>query len=145
MKYFTVKELTKSATADKYKINNIPYGIEEACLKKLVIWVLDPLREAWGKPIQLTCAYRRKEVNAKVGGHPNSHHTYGCAADIICIQKDQDRMMQILMANPNVDLCQNYPDRNFIHVNIARPRETPRRLAMTQYKGKKAIPYKKQQ
>lgn len=79
--------------------------------------------------------------NKKVGGHPNSHHTYGCAADIVCIQKDQDRMMKILINNPHVDLCQNYPDRNFIHVNIARPGEKPRRLAMTQYKNTQAVPY----
>lgn len=46
-------------------------------------------------------------------------------------------------ANPHVDLCQNYPDRNFIHVNIARPLEKPRRLAMTQRKGKKAAAYTK--
>ena len=145
MKYFTLNELTKSVTADKYKIKNIPDPEAESNLYFLVNLVLDPLRAAWGSPIKLTCAYRSKEVNSKVGGHPNSHHTYGCAADIVCLEKDQDRMMKILIANPNVDLCQNYPDRNFIHVNIARPGEKPRRLAMTQYKGKKAIPYKNQQ
>lgn len=145
MKYFTIDELTKSATAEKYKIYNIPGAGEERNLYTLVDLILDPLREAWGKPIRLTCAFRSKKVNAKVGGHPDSHHIYGCAADIVCLAQDQDRMMAILMKNPNVDLCQNYPDRNFIHVNIARPGEKSRCLAMTQVKGKKAIPYKKQQ
>lgn len=143
MKYFTMKELTKSATAEKYGLKNEPATKEQVLLKSLVKLVLDPLRESWGKPIQLTCAYRSKEVNEKVGGHPNSHHTYGCAADIVCLQKDQDRMMQLLIANPHVDLCQNYPDRNFIHVNIARPGEKPRRLAMTQWKNKKVVAYTK--
>lgn len=143
MKYFTIKELTKSATAEKYRLKNIPSEQEELNLLYLTTRILDPLRESWGLPIKLTCAYRSKEVNKKVGGHPNSHHTYGCAADIVCLEKDQDRMMKLLIANPHVDLCQNYPDRNFIHVNIARPREKPRRLAMTQYKGKKAIAYTK--
>lgn len=143
MKYFTMKELTKSATAEKYGLKNEPGTKEKVALKSLVKLVLDPLREAWGKPIQLTCAYRSKEVNARVGGHSNSHHTYGCAADIVCLEKDQDRMMQILVENPHVDLCQHYPDRNFIHVNIARPGEKPRRLAMTQWKGEKAIRYAK--
>lgn len=141
MKYFTIKELTKSATAEKYRIENLTTKEVVDNLTTLADMVLDPLREAWGGPIKLTCAYRSKEVNSKVNGHPNSHHIYGCAADIICLEKDQDRMMKILMANPNVDLCQNYPDRNFVHVNIARPGEKPRRLAMTLYKDKKAIPY----
>lgn len=143
MKYFTIKELTKSATAEKYKLENLATNEVVENLTKLTELVLDPLREAWGKPVKLTCAYRSKEVNSKVGGHPNSHHTYGCAADIVCLAQDQDRMMKILIANPNVDLCQNYPDRNFIHVNIARPGEKPRNLALTQYKNTQAVPYKK--
>lgn len=143
MKYFTIKELTRSATAEKYKLENLATHEVVENLTALVDKVLDPLREAWGKPIHLTCAYRGKSVNEKVGGHPNSHHIYGCAADIVCLAKDQDRMMHILINNPNVDLCQNYPDRNFVHVNIARPGEKTRRLAMTQYKGKKAIAYTK--
>lgn len=143
MKYFTIKELTKSATAEKYKLENLATNEVVENLTKLTELVLDPLREAWGKPVKLTCAYRSKEVNSKVGGHPNSHHTYGCAADIVCLAQDQDRMMKILIANPNVDLCRNYPDRNFIHVNIARPGQKPRRLAMTQRKNMQAVPYKK--
>lgn len=141
MKHFTMKELTDSVTAVKHKLNNTPGEREIQNLNKLVTLVLDPLRESWGKPIKLTCAFRSISVNAKVGGHPNSHHTYGCAADIVCPTKDQDKMMEILMSNPHVDLCQNYPDRNFIHVNIGRPGETPRNLAMTQYKGQKAVYY----
>lgn len=141
MKYFTIKELTKSATAEKYKLENLAANEVVENLTTLVDTVLDPLREAWGDPIKLTCAYRSKEVNKKVGGHPNSHHIYGCAADIVCLEKDQDRMMRLLIANPHVDLCQNYPDRNFIHVNIARPEEKPRRLARTQYRNKHAVPY----
>lgn len=141
MKYFTIKELTKSATAEKYGVENLATNEIVENLTKLTDLVLDPLREAWGLPIKLTCAYRSKEVNSRVGGHPNSHHIYGCAADIVCLEKDQKRMMDLLIANPNVDLCQNYPDRNFIHVNIARPGEKPRRLAMTQLKDKKAVMY----
>lgn len=143
MKYFTMKELTKSATAEKYGLKNEPEMNERVLLRSLVKLILDPLREAWGSPIRLTCAFRSKEVNKKVGGHPNSHHIYGCAADIVCPEKDQDRMMQMLIANPHVDLCQNYPDRNFIHVNISRPLEKPRRLAMTQWKNKKVVAYTK--
>lgn len=143
MKYFTIKELAKSATAEKYGIENLATNEVVENLTKLVEKVLDPLREQLGRPVELTCAYRDKKVNAKVGGHPNSHHTYGCAADIVCLAQEQKKMMAILMKNPHVDLCQNYPDRNFIHVNIARQGEKPRNLALTQYKNTQAVPYKK--
>lgn len=141
MKYSTLKELTASAAAEQYKLENTPPDEAVENLTGLAEKVLDPLREAWGAPVKLTCAYRSREVNKKVGGHPDSRHLYGCAADIVCAEKDQVRMMKILTANPHVDLCQNYPDRNFIHVNTARPGEKPRRLALTQYKNKKAVPY----
>lgn len=143
MKHFTLKELTASETAKKHNLENLATNEVVENLTNLVEKVLDPLRDAWGSPIKLTCGYRSKSVNEKVGGHPNSHHLYGCAVDIVCLEKDQDRMMRLLINNPHVDLCQKYPDRNFIHVNIARPNEKTRRLAMTQYKGKKAIPFTK--
>ena len=44
--------------------------------------LLDPIREAWGKPIIVSSGYRCKELNALVGGVKNSHHLLGCAADI---------------------------------------------------------------
>ena len=51
MKYFTIKELSKSSTATKLGINNTPNSEIVSNLEKLVDSILDPLREEYGKPI----------------------------------------------------------------------------------------------
>ena len=83
MKYFTISELLKSDTALKRGIwNGAPKEAEEN-LKALVDNVLDPLREAYGKPVYVTSGYRCPKLNALMGGSPNSQHMRGEAADIV--------------------------------------------------------------
>ena len=57
MKHFTLKELTKSDTAIRKGIKNIPNKQEEQNLIALIDNVLDPLREAYGKPIIVTSGF----------------------------------------------------------------------------------------
>ena len=68
MKYFTINELTASATAKRLGIPNIPSWREAENLRLLVDNVLDPLREAWGAPVIVTSGYRSKLLNEMVGG-----------------------------------------------------------------------------
>ena len=82
MRYFTIGELTESATARKYNIKNVPGVAELDNLNALVYNVLDPLREILGRPIYVSSGYRCKELNAKVGGSKTSQHMSGQAADI---------------------------------------------------------------
>lgn len=58
MKYFTMKELTKSSTSDKLGIDNTPTPEASVALSNLVTHVLDPLREMYGKPITVNSGYR---------------------------------------------------------------------------------------
>jgi hypothetical protein len=82
MKYFTLRELTRSATADKYNIDNTPNATQQANLEALVAKVLDPLRQSWGKAIIVTSGFRCVKLNSLVGGASASQHTQGMAADI---------------------------------------------------------------
>lgn len=81
-KYFNIAELTKSDTATKKKINNVPTKQIETNLNQLVDNILDPLREAYGEPIIVSSGYRCPELNKAVGGATSSQHTLGQAADI---------------------------------------------------------------
>lgn len=83
MKYFTIDELTASATARKKGIKNIPNEEERLNLIALVAAVLDPLREKYGKPIIVTSGYRCAALNKCVGGVTGSQHRKGEAADIV--------------------------------------------------------------
>lgn len=82
MKYFTIKELCDSDTAKRRGIKNIPTPEIERNLAALVDNVLDPLREAWGRPIIVNSGYRCDVLNKAVGGVPTSQHRLGQAADI---------------------------------------------------------------
>ena len=85
--YFTISELTASATALREGIDNRPSKCAYHLLHVLVDQLLDPIREAWGEPIVVSSGYRCKELNALVGGAKNSHHLLGCAADITVPQR----------------------------------------------------------
>lgn len=81
-KDFTLEELIASNTATERHIDNSP-GIQEICnLTSLVNHVLQPLRDWWGKPIEISSGFRCKVLNRAVGGVSNSQHMYGKAADL---------------------------------------------------------------
>lgn len=82
MKYFSIKELCHSTTAQQRGVDNTVSDIEIANLSRLVEDVLDPLREWWGKPIMVNSGFRNMQVNTLVEGAKNSYHTKGMAADI---------------------------------------------------------------
>ena len=93
MKYFSVSELTASATALREGIDNRPSKCAYHLLHVLVDQLLDPIREAWGEPIVVSSGYRCKQLNTLVGGAKYSHHILGCAADIICGNRTDHRKL----------------------------------------------------
>lgn len=82
MKYFTFQEFERSETAYRHAIDNSVPEAAKANIAALVDNVLDPLREAWGRPITVTSGYRCPRLNKAVGGVATSQHTKGEAADI---------------------------------------------------------------
>lgn len=82
MKYFTIKELTRSTTAQTKGIENTPDATQVAALTALVDNVLDPLRERFGRPIIVNSGFRCTELNKAVKGAATSQHVKGEAADI---------------------------------------------------------------
>lgn len=84
-KNFSFLEFEESETARKRRINNVITSTEvRDSIKALVENVLQPLRDAWGKPLHINSGYRCPELNAAVGGVPASQHIKGEAADIAC-------------------------------------------------------------
>ena len=121
MKYFTYSEMLKSDTAVKHKLwNGAPKEAEEN-LRSLVEQVLDPLREAYGRPVHVNSGYRCPRLNRLVGGSPNSQHMRGEAADIrpvIGNEADLPELARLLIDNGKFDQLILYP--TFIHVSWKR-------------------------
>ena len=82
MKYFSIKELTKSETATKKGIDNTPNAAQVKNLEALIDNLLDPIREQWGAAIYVTSGFRSIALNKAVGGVPTSQHLGGYAADL---------------------------------------------------------------
>ncbi|MBQ7967244.1 MAG: peptidase M15 [Bacteroidaceae bacterium] len=98
MKYFSINELTSSATALREGIDNRPNKCAYHLLHVLVDQLLDPIREAWGEPIVVSSGYRCKQLNTLIGGVKNSHHILGCAADIIAgSRSDHRRLFRLIV------------------------------------------------
>ncbi len=73
-------------------------------LQKLCVFVLQPLRDAIGRPVYINSGYRSKRLNARVGGVQNSRHLQGKAADIHCDNLDYAKVIfDILKQKPNLD------------------------------------------
>ena len=124
MKYFTMNELTASATAKRLGIPNVPTWREAENLRLLVENVLDPLREAWGHPIIVTSGFRCKLLNEMVGGAANSQHTTGMAADIRTLSdlpQDNERLFDLArrMDLPFDQLIDEYR-YNWVHISYSR-------------------------
>ena len=123
MKYFTIPELTKSATASRRKIDNTPSAAVIANLTALVDNILDPLREAWGAPIIVTSGYRCVRLNAAVGGVKTSQHTLGQAADIRTVSDkpaDNKRLFDLIVKlGLHYDQLIDEYGYNWVHVSYS--------------------------
>lgn len=80
--HFSLEEFEKSATAEKYHIDNRIPSKFVPVLQQLCQEVLEPLRSFVGGPIIISSGYRCNQLNIKVGGAYASQHTLGEAADI---------------------------------------------------------------
>ena len=80
--HFELKEFLESREAQNRGILNTPSFEVVENLAELCEKFLEPLREAWGKPIGVTSGFRCPRLNQVVGGVANSSHKIGAAADI---------------------------------------------------------------
>ena len=100
-KNFTLEEMVATSHRGLQDISTL--GVVQN-LQKLCVLVLQPLRDAIGRPVYINSGYRSKRLNARVGGVPNSRHLQGKAADIHCDNLDYAKVVfDILKQNPNVD------------------------------------------
>lgn len=119
MKYFSLKEMTRSNTADARGIDNTPSIDEEVNLISLIENVLDPLREWYGKPIYVNSGFRNKELNNAVGGAKSSQHLKGEAVDISTRggYVENKKIFDYIKANLPYDQLIDERNMSWIHVS----------------------------
>lgn len=156
MRYFTLTECTRSATAAARRIDNTPNARQRARITETVEQLLDPLRAAWerrcndeglGTPaIRITSGFRSPQLNAAVGGAPDSAHCLGYAFDLL---PENGRMeafkafcRAFLADRPFDQLISEEEDARLIprwlHLGYKSPRGEQRRQFLSMRRGRYA-------
>ncbi len=114
-KNFSWREFERSSVADHYGIANAIASFEvRDSVKALVVEVLQPLRDAWGKSLAINSGYRSEELNRIVGGAATSQHLRGEAADVACDTPLELARLAVELKLP-FDQMILYP--NFVHIS----------------------------
>lgn len=85
----------------------------------LVDHILDPIREAWGKPIKINSGYRSKALNSKIGGSKTSDHMLGRAADITAGSTAQNKKLFDLILTLGLQYDQLIDEKGYKWIHIS--------------------------
>jgi zinc D-Ala-D-Ala carboxypeptidase len=122
-KNFVLSEFTKSQTATRRGIDNTPSLTTIDNLQALVDNVLQPIRDHYGKSVDVSSGYRSPELNVAIGGSPTSDHCKGQAADIEIVGVDNKVLAQYIRDNlPFTQLILEFytpgiADSGWVHVS----------------------------
>jgi len=122
--HFTLKELTKSATATRLGIPNIPDSFQLKNLKRVAQEILEPVREHYKTPFSPTSGFRCPKLNKEIGGAANSQHTRGEAVDFEVPGIANQDLAEWIVRNMGFDqlILEYYdpdiPDSGWVHVSV---------------------------
>jgi hypothetical protein len=80
--HLSLAEVTRSDTAKRRGISNMPTEAHLANFKLLAENIFEPIRKHFAKPIFISSGYRSAELNKAIGGAASSQHCSGEAIDI---------------------------------------------------------------
>ena len=118
---FSLRELTKSQTAERKGISNEPSEEHVENLKLLCTKVLQPIRDEWGV-VSISSGYRSPALCEALGSKSTSQHARGQAADFECYSIDNNELFNWIVDNLEFDqaILEFYtgaPDIGWIHVS----------------------------
>ncbi|MBS3945336.1 MAG: hypothetical protein KGZ42_07555 [Melioribacter sp.] len=110
----SLKELVFSKDAERLGIDNKPNEVEIQKLTTLAKNILQPVRTYFGKPIIISSGFRCKELNAAIGGEPNSQHVKAEAVDFVVKDVPLKDVFLFISQNLNYDQL-IYEFKRWIH------------------------------
>lgn len=130
-KYFTLKEMINSNTAKSKGIDNTPTWGVVLNLLELVQNVLDPIREAYKKPITVNSGYRCIELNRAVGSKDNSQHILGLAADITVGSREANKQLFEFIQSNIKEWDQLINENNYQWIHISYNKNNNRKQVLS--------------
>ena len=141
--HLELSELTRSESAKRNGISNMPTGEHIANFMLLAEKIFEPIREHFGVPIRISSGYRSAELNKCIGGSATSQHSTGEAIDI-----DQDgttitnkQVFDYIKDNLAFDQLINEFNYAWVHVSY-KANGKQRGEILEAYKEGKATKYK---
>jgi hypothetical protein len=118
---FSLRELTKSQTAERKGISNEPSEEHIENLKLLCTKILQPIRNEWGV-VSISSGYRSPELCEAIGSKITSQHARGQAADFECYNVDNNKLFNWAIENVPFDqaILEFYtgdPDSGWLHMS----------------------------
>ena len=118
---FSLRELTKSQTAERKGISNEPSEEHIENLKLLCTKILQPIRNEWGV-VSISSGYRSPELCEAIGSKITSQHARGQAADFECYNVDNNKLFNWAIDNVEFDqaILEFYtgdPDSGWLHMS----------------------------
>lgn len=123
--HFSLEEFVYSATASKHGISNLPPQAVIESISALIVNLLQPLRNGYGKPLYISSGYRCEKLNQVVGGAPCSQHIRGEAADLKC---DSPENLILVLQKLNIDFDQAILYPTFLHLSYKRDGNNRRQI-----------------
>ena len=105
-KHISYKEATRSATALRLGIENVPNQYELQNMEMVAKHVFEPLREAVDAPIKINSFFRCEELNKAIGGSTKSQHCQGRAIDIDDVYGNVSNAFMYYYIKDNLDFDQ---------------------------------------
>ena len=105
-KHISYKEATRSATALRLGIENVPNQYELQNMEMVAKHVFEPLREAIDAPIKINSFFRCEELNKAIGGSSKSQHCQGRAIDIDDVYGNVSNAFMYYYIKDNLDFDQ---------------------------------------
>lgn len=130
-KYFTLKEMINSNTAKSKGIDNAPTWSVVLNLLELVQNVLDPIREAYKKPITVNSGYRCIELNRAIGSKDNSQHILGLAADITVGSREANKQLFEFIQSNIKEWDQLINENNYQWIHISYNKNNNRKQVLS--------------
>jgi len=136
-KNFTLSEITKSNTAKRLGIKNVPDKEHLKNMQVLIRDLIQPIRDAIG-PIRISSGYRNPQLNRAIGGSTKSQHCKGEALDLqfwkdgeMCNKEIYD---WVLKEGIEFDQMINEFDFAWIHISLKDSKN--RKVVLEAYKDK---------
>ena len=131
---FSLGELTKSHTAERKGIENVPTEQEQQSLALVCENILEPVRAHYEMPIIPSSGYRALELNREIGSKDTSQHVKGEAVDYEIAGVPNMDLAKWIMKNLDYDqlILEFYktedPNSGWVHCSYVK--EKNRKIAL---------------